>query len=551
MKTNSYFKLTKMKKKLLYLASALALTAISTNSFAQAPTLGTAADYVLFSTDGAVNITGPSILTGNLGTNNGTTTTFENVNGVINDANLASAQCAADLLIAYNQLNATTPNYFISQLLGNGDTLINGVYSISQAATIDLNLYLDAENDTNAVFVILINGSLSPAAGSKIKLINGAKACNVYWKIEGMLSVAAGSSMKGTFVVNNAAIELNTNDTLDGRLLTTAGAITVDGTLAYTPTGCGSPILNGPTPPALETTACYTLFSANGNVSNTGISFVTGDIGSNVGSAIGFDSLNVTGTIHPINDASTAACASDLLDVYNYLNALPYDIELLQPTKFGKNLVLTPHTYLINAATIFTDSVFFNAKGNADAVFVIKIVGAFSTSTYAKVILINGAQAKNVYWLITGAVEINEFSTFKGTIIVNNGAIDLKSNVSLEGRALTTDGAVTSAAITANGTMIPGICTPLGINSFDETVDFINIYPNPFNTSATFTINNQSKINVAELIIYNVFGNEVIHTKITKQANTINTSNLAAGFYFYKITSNNKLIQTGKLISNN
>jgi len=540
-----------MKKKLLYLASALALTTISTNFFAQAPTLGTAAEYVLFSTDGAVNITGPSILTGNLGTNNGTTTTFENVNGVINDANLASAQCAADLLIAYNQLNATPPNYFISQLLGNGDTLINGVYSISQAATIDLNLYLDAENDTNAVFVILINGSLSPAAGSKIKLINGAKACNVYWKIEGMLSVAAGSSMKGTFVVNNASIELNTNDTLDGRLLTTAGAITVDGSLAYTPTGCGSPILNGPTPPALETTACYTLFSANGNVTNTGVSFVTGDIGSNVGSAIGFDSLNVTGTIHPINDASTAACASDLLDVYNYLNALPYDIELLQPTKFGKNLVLTPHTYLINAATIFTDSVFLNAKGNADAVFVIKIVGAFSTSTYAKVILINAAQAKNVYWLITGAVEINEFSTFKGTIIVNNGAIDLKSNVSLEGRALTIDGVVTSAAITANGTMIPGTCSPLGINSFDETVDFINIYPNPFNASATFTINNQSKINIAELIIYNVFGNEVIRTKITKQANTINTSNLAAGFYFYKITSNNKLIQTGKVISNN
>jgi len=551
MKTNSYSKLTKMKKKLLYLASALALTTISTNFFAQTPTLGTAAEYVLFSTDGAVNITGPSILTGNLGTNNGTTTTFENVNGVINDANLASAQCAADLLIAYNQLNATPPNYFISQLLGNGDTLINGVYSISQAATIDLNLYLDAENDTNAVFVILINGSLSPAAGSKIKLINGAKACNVYWKIEGMLSVAAGSSMKGTFVVNNASIELNTNDTLDGRLLTTAGAITVDGSLAYTPTGCGSPILNGPTPPALETTACYTLFSANGNVTNTGVSFVTGDIGSNVGSAIGFDSLNVTGTIHPINDASTAACASDLLDVYNYLNALPYDIELLQPTKFGKNLVLTPHTYLINAATIFTDSVFLNAKGNADAVFVIKIVGAFSTSTYAKVILINAAQAKNVYWLITGAVEINEFSTFKGTIIVNNGAIDLKSNVSLEGRALTIDGVVTSAAITANGTMIPGTCSPLGINSFDETVDFINIYPNPFNASATFTINNQSKINIAELIIYNVFGNEVIRTKITKQANTINTSNLAAGFYFYKITSNNKLIQTGKLISNN
>lgn len=540
-----------MKKKLLYLASALALTAISNSSFAQAPTLGTAAEYVLFSTDGAVNITGPSILTGNIGTNNGTSTTFENVNGVINDANLASGQCAADLLIAYNQLNSTIPDYFISQLLGNGDTLINGVYSISQAATLNLNLYLDAENDSNAVFVILINGSFSTAADSKIKLINGAKACNVYWKIEGMLSMAAASSMKGTFVVNNAEIYLNTNDTLEGRLLTTAGAITVDGTLAYTPIGCGSPILNGPTAPTLGTTACYTLFSANGDVTNTGISFITGDVGSNVGGAVGFDSVNVTGTIHPINDGSTAACAADLLDVYTYLNTLSHDIQLLQPTKFGNNLTLTPHTYLVGAATVFTDSLFLNAQGNADAVFVIKITGAFSTSTYAKVILINGAQAKNVYWLINGAVSINEFSIFKGTIVANNGAIDLKSSVSLEGRALTTDGAVTSAAITADGTMIPGTCVPLSINSFEDANDFISVYPNPFNTSTTFAINNQSEINNAELIIYNIYGTQVINSTITKQVNTINTSNLAAGFYFYKVTSNNKLIQSGKLISNN
>jgi len=551
MKTLLYYKLTKMKKRLLYLASALALTAISNNSYAQAPTLGTASEYVLFSTDGAVNITGLSILTGNIGTNNGTSTTFENVNGVINDANLASGQCAADLLIAYNELNSTTPDYFISQLLGNGDTLIKGVYDISQAASLNLNLYLDAENDANAVFVILIDGSFSTAAGSKIKLINGAQACNVYWKIEGMLSMAAGSSMKGTFVVNNAEIYLNTNDTLEGRLLTTAGAITVDGTLAYTPTGCGSPILDGPLAPILGATACYTLFSANGDVTNTGISFITGDVGSNVGGAVGFDSVNVIGKIHPINDGSTAACAADLLDVYTYLNTLSHDIELLQPTKFGNNLVLTPHTYFIGAATVFTDSLFLNAQENADAVFVIKITGAFSTSTYATVVLINGAQAKNVYWLINGAIAINDFSVFKGTVVANNGAIDIKNSVSLEGRALTTDGAVTSAAITATGTMIPGTCASLSINSFDETVNFVNIYPNPFNTSTTFVINNQSEINNAELVIYNIYGAQVISSTITKQVNTINTSNLAAGFYMYKITANNKTIQSGKIISNN
>ena len=78
-------------------------------SFGQAPNLGTAADFVLFSTSGAVSNSGISHLTGNVGTNNGSSTAFGNVNGVMHDGDGASAQCAADLLIAYNQLNGTIP----------------------------------------------------------------------------------------------------------------------------------------------------------------------------------------------------------------------------------------------------------------------------------------------------------------------------------------------------------------------------------------------------------------------------------------------------------
>ena len=44
----------------------------------------------------------------------------------------------------------------------------------------------------------------------------------------------------------------------------------------------------------------------------------------------------------------------------------------------------------MNAATTFTDTVYLNAMGNANAVFVIKIYGALTTSTYSKVLLING-----------------------------------------------------------------------------------------------------------------------------------------------------------------
>ncbi len=77
-----------------------------------------------FSSNGAVTNTGISQLTGNVGTNNGSSTGFGNVNGVMDDNNGASATCAADLLSAYNQLNADIPTFFPAPLLGNGDTLV-------------------------------------------------------------------------------------------------------------------------------------------------------------------------------------------------------------------------------------------------------------------------------------------------------------------------------------------------------------------------------------------------------------------------------------------
>ena len=451
-----------MKNKILFILIAVILFLMPNVIFGQAPNLGTAANFVLFTTNGAVSNTGISQLTGNVGTNNGSSTAFGNVNGVMHNNNGASAQCAADLLIAYNLLNSTIPTFFPAPLLGNGATINAGVYSIAGGATLNLGLTLDAQGDPNAVFIFQIQGAFSTNAASKIHLKNGAMACNVFWKVEGLVSMASGTTMRGTVIANNAAIIMNTGDTLEGRALSTAGAITVAGVLAYTPIGCGSPYLTGPTGPALASTECYALFSANGPVTNNGVSYVTGDIGTNVGLTTGFNPLYVTGAIHPIPDGSTTACAADLLTVYNYLNILPNDIELLYPAQFGRNLVLTPHTYIMNGAATFTDTLYLNARGNANAVFVIKVNGALSTSTYSKVILINEARSKNVYWMVNGAVSINDYSVFRGTIIGNNGAISLNTGVTLDGRALTTNGAFNTAAIAA--------IIPSGCNSFSPPV---------------------------------------------------------------------------------
>jgi hypothetical protein len=538
-----------MKTKLLFSLITVLLFLMPVANSAQSINLGTAANYVLFSTNGSVSNTGISQLTGNVGTNNGSSTNFGNVNGVMHDQDGSSAQCAADLLIAYNTLNSTIPTFFPAPLLGNGATLVPGVYSITGASTLNLGLTLDAKGDPNAVFIFQLNGSFSTNAESKIHLINGALACNVYWKVEGLVSMAPGTFMKGTVIANNAAIIITTRDTIEGRALSTAGAITIDGALAYTPTGCGSPYLSGPAAPDLKTAACFALFSADGPVTNTGITSLTGSVGTNVGFTTGFDPLLVTGTIHPIPDGTTAQCAADLHDAYIYMNNLPVDIELLYPAQFGRNLVLTPHTYIMKAAAVFTDSLYLNAQGNPDAVFVIKIDGALTTSTYSKVLLINGAQAKNVYWKIEGAVSINNYSIFCGTIICNNGALGaINTGVVLNGRALTTAGELTTAAITST---LPVNCQATDVKSInmDAQNQVMTVSPNPFKSYATFSLNDASKNNLYDLNVYNVLGKMIISTQITNIVTTLNTSNLQSGIYFYKVTESGKLIQTGKLIS--
>jgi len=472
-----------MKNKLLIALTLVILFLMPDVIFGQSPNLGTAANFILFTTVGAVTNSGiPYLthLTGNVASNSGSSTGFGNVDGVMDDGTVASAQCATDLLSAYLQLNSAIPTFFPSSALGNGDTLIAGIYYIPAAATLNLNLVLNAQGNPNAVFIFQIQGPLSTSAASKVILVNGAVACNVFWKVEGLVSMAAGATMRGTIIAHNAAINMSANDTLEGRALSINGAITTNAILAYTPIGCGSPVLTGPAAPALASTAAYGIFSSIGPVTNSGITYVTGDVGTNSGLTTGFDSLDVAGMIHPIPDASTATCAIDLTNVYNYLNALTPDINLLYPAQFGNDLVLTPHTYHMGAVLTFTGTIYLNAEGNPNAIFVLQVNGAFSTSTFSKVILMNGAQAKNVYWKIDGAVHIYDNSDFNGSIVAA-GAITLNNADTISGRILTINGAINvngdNIAITSDS-----ICVAPAIGG---TLDVCKGFTTILNDSAT------------------------------------------------------------------
>ncbi|MGE0638244.1 MAG: ice-binding family protein [Bacteroidia bacterium] len=541
-----------MKTKLTLILTAISIALIPIQTFAQQIELGTAAHFVIFTKAGAVgdNPSAHSHLTGDIGyETSGAFTGFGNVNGVMHPG-VDGATTAAGLALqsAIVQINNRTVTDVISGLLGNGDTLTPGVYSIPVDAVLNLNLTLNALGNSDAEFIFKIGGTFNANTNSKIKLINGAKACRVFWKVAATVDFASGATLRGTFI-SGAAMSMATGDTLEGRLLTTVGAINMDGALAYMPIGCGSPVLAGPAAPVLGATACFAVFSGNGAVSNSGATYVTGDVGSDIMMPSGFLPQNVTGEVRG-SDTYTAAAASGMPTIYNYLDLLPFDIQLYYPAQFGNNLVLTPHTYLLDEGTVFTDTLYLDAEDNSDAVFVIQVNGALTTTANSNVKLINGTQAKNVYWVVDGAVSILGNSKFNGTVVSNSGAIDLDATTRLDGRILSTSGEITLDAINAVATNIPSDCSSLvGVSSSAPVNEAVTIYPNPFRGSTTITINNAAQSVKATLIIYNALGAEVLSMLITNQTTTIDAGVLPAGMYFYTLSDNKHTIQSGKLIA--
>jgi Ice-binding-like/Secretion system C-terminal sorting domain len=224
-------------KNQFYILSIIPFFFFPVVSFAQVPDLGAAANFVLFTTTGAVSNTGVSVIIHKIGSNNGAITGFTHIPGQEENANTVTEQAATDLQEAYDAMYIapeTKPNH--AAILGNGETLTPGVYLIPEAASIEGELILDAQGNSNAIFIIKVQGAFSPGPSSQISLMGGAQVCNIYWLAEGgAIAVATLGSMKGNFMANPGAVSMAASSQLEGRLLSTTGAIAVDGVIATLP----------------------------------------------------------------------------------------------------------------------------------------------------------------------------------------------------------------------------------------------------------------------------------------------------------------------------
>ena len=202
-----------------------------------------------------------------------------------------TAQCALDLEAAYNQLvSIPTTNSTHIPAMGSGETLFPGVYSFLAAASIAGTLTLDGQGNHNALFVFKIGGAFACGAATIVVLTNGAEARNVFWVSEGSPSVGASSIMKGTMITRAGAGAINATCNLEGRLFSMAGAITFGPSVANVPVGV-SPI-------TLGDLTNFALFTSNGAISNTAVSTITGNIGTNLGAVTGFEVSTVLGSIY-------------------------------------------------------------------------------------------------------------------------------------------------------------------------------------------------------------------------------------------------------------
>jgi hypothetical protein len=113
-----------------------------------------------------------------------------------------------------------------------GLTLTPGIYkSTSTLLVQNGNLTLDAQGDENAVWIFQVASSFTTIGGSggSIILTNGAQAKNIYWQVGSSVTIGDNTAFKGNLLALTS-ITLNSNATLQGRVLCSDGSVVLTST---------------------------------------------------------------------------------------------------------------------------------------------------------------------------------------------------------------------------------------------------------------------------------------------------------------------------------
>jgi len=255
---------------------------------------------------------------------------------------------------------------------------------------------------------------------------------------------------------------------------------------------CG--VTQAPAAPLLGSDlASFAVLGATPDVTNTGATTLTGDVGvSPAASITGQATLTVDGInalLNPthvhLNDATAISAQLQLVTARNNLASLGPGTP--EPATLG-GLILAPGVYSFASAAQLTGTLTLNGEGNANAAWVFLIPSALTTASASAVNVIDTGAGAGVYWDVGSTATLGTTTSFEGNILASTSVIlDTGATIGC-GRALAHTADVTMDTNTINATDCAGTGTEgsLGLSGgLDVTGTQVSFLPFAPLTSTT------------------------------------------------------------------
>ena len=297
---------------------------------------------------------------------------------------------------------------------------------------------------------------------------------------------------------------------------------------------------NGPLAVLLGTAETYAVL-AGSTVTSTGDTTVDGDLGVSPGSAVtGFPPGILSNGVFHVADAPAIQAQVDLVAAYNDVAGRGVDATLA--AGLG-GTTLTPGVY-DSADTTFgiTGTLTLDAQGDANAVFIFQAGSTLITAGNSQVVLINGAQAGNVFWQVGSSATLGTDSTFAGSILALT-SITLTTGANVEGRVLARNGAVT---MDSNHVGLPRLA---GENDLDQDFGYQADNPNTIGGTLWDDLNANGLLEAGEIVRFagvtvdlQVANGTVILTTATDAGGNYSFANLPDATYIVDVTDTGSVL---------
>ncbi len=200
----------------------------------------------------------------------------------------------------------------------------------------------------------------------------------------------------------------------------------------------------------LGTAENFAVLAGTPNITNTGSTTITGDVGIHPGAEItGQAQITLTGEYH-IADAVALTAKTDLTTAYTALNLMPAT-QTLSNELGGVTLTSGVYNFSGNPAAVLltagAGALTLDAEFNNNAYWVFQIPNALTTSVGSSVNVINfgsnGGNDDGLFWVVGSSAGIFGSTSFQGNILAYASITLDNSATILHGRALAQTGTVT------------------------------------------------------------------------------------------------------------